>query len=148
MHACCVWIRMVHLLPGSKVCVSQYLYSYLREQATHCMPPSYGGLCTWSQSKLACSQSLIKMVLLWSIRAAAGNGSSNSQCHLQMQHLGFHASCHRAKIEIGIGSRHEMGQGHAHARTQTMQVAVPLIYKRGLFKQWRRGWTVAFGAWE
>lgn len=78
---------------------------------------------------MACSQSLLgfltaglKTVLLWSNCAAAENGASNSQSHLQMPLLGFKASRHRAKIEIGTGSRHEMGSGDlplTHINTHT-----------------------------
>lgn len=53
------------------------------------------------------SFTLFQMVLLWSIWAAAENGASNSQSHLQTRRLGIEASFQRAK-EIGIGSRHEM----------------------------------------
>lgn len=46
-------------------------------------------------------------------------------CHLQMQRLGIEASFQRAKIEIGIGSRHEMGSRdsslkHTHIYTHTL----------------------------
>lgn len=78
------------------------------------------------EPELACSQSLLgsltgglQMVLLWSIWAVAENGASNSQSHLQMRHSGFEASCHRAKIEIGAGSRHEMGSGDLPLTTHT-----------------------------
>lgn len=57
----------------------------------------------------------------------AENGASNSQSHLQMRHSGFEASCHRAKIEIGIGSRHEMGSGDLylkHTRTEHVSYRV------------------------
>lgn len=57
----------------------------------------------------------------------AENGASNSQSHLQMQHLGFEASCHRSEIEIGIGSTHEMGSGdlsltHTHTHIVSFRV--------------------------
>lgn len=50
------------------------------------------------------------------------NGASNSRSHLQMRLLGFGASCYSAKIEIGTGSKHEMGSGdlplmHTHTHT-------------------------------
>lgn len=47
---------------------------------------------------------------------------THTRSHLQMWRLGFEASCHRAKIEIGIGSRHEIGSGDLPSETHTEHV--------------------------
>lgn len=78
-------------------------------------PSSCGGLCTYTQNCLALNLCLafltagLQTVLLWSNCAAVENGASNSQSHLPTPLLGFEASCGSAKIEIGTGSKHEMG---------------------------------------